>query len=272
MLPRCCRRTGKRRASHIDGHSPVAGRSLARVLRNAHRRPAAVGRFLHHQRQPALHPYLDRRQPGRTAARRLRLCRQLRRVPDHRRPAGRPLRPPPAVPDRHGRLHCHQHAMRPRRHAGPARHRPHHAGHLRRHAGAAGARLDPRAVPERGGTRQGAQPLRRDDGACRLHRPVRRWRAGRVEPVRPRLAHRVPRQAADRPPGAARRLAHGAGDQRQPSPAARHRRCGADLAHAWPAWCCRCPRAVSRAGPPGRSSCWPRCLRLPLPSCGSSAR
>ena len=215
MLPRCCRRTGNRRANHIDGHCPVAGRSLARVLRNAHRRPAAVGRLLHHQRQPALHPYIDRRQRGGTAACRLRLCGKLCRVPDHRRTAGRPLRPAPAVPDRHDRLRCHKHAVRARRYADPARHRPHPAGHFRRNAGAAGAGLDPRAVPERGGTRQGAQPLRRHDGARRLHRPVRRWRAGRVEPVRLGLAHRVPCQAAGRTCRAGGGLADGAGDQRQ---------------------------------------------------------
>ena len=200
ILPRCCRQTGKRRASHIDGHCPVAGRSLARVLRDAHRRPSALGRFLYHQRQPALHPYIDRRQPGGTPARGLRLRRQLRRLPDNRRPAGRPLWPPPTVPHRHGRLHRHQHAVRPRRHAGPARIGPYPPGPLRRHAGASGAWLDPRIVPERGGTRQGAQPLRRDDGTCRLHRPVLRRRAGRMESVRPGLAHRVPCQAADRPP------------------------------------------------------------------------
>ena len=138
------RRTGKRRAHHFDGHLPVPGRSLAGVRRDAHRRAAAVGGFLHHQRQPALDPRLARRRSGRAAARGLRLRRQLRRVPDHRRAARRPVWPPPAVPDRHGRLPRHQHAVRPRRHAVAARDRPRPAGHLGRHDGAAGARLDPR--------------------------------------------------------------------------------------------------------------------------------
>ena len=241
---RRCRRTGKRRAHHFHGHLPVPGRSLAGVRRDAHRRAAAVGGFLHHQRQPALDPRLARRRSGRTATRGLRLRRQLRRVPDHRRAARRPVWPPPAVPDRHGRLPRHQHAVRPCRYAVAARDRPRPAGHLRRHDGAAGARLDPDAVPERRRTLQGAQLLWRDDGSCRLDRPVRRRRAGRVEPVRPRLAHRVPRQAADRHPGDAGRLADGAGDQRQPPPAARHRRRGAGVAGAG------LPGAAAVRGPP----------------------
>ena len=126
------RRTGKCRVSHIDGRHPVPRRALACVHRAARRRPAAIGRFLHRQRQPALDPCLARRHPGRAAAGRLRLCRRLRGVPDHRRAARRPVWPAAAVPDRHGGLRRDQHAVRPRRDAAAACDRPHPAGRSRR--------------------------------------------------------------------------------------------------------------------------------------------
>ena len=118
--------------------------------------------------------------------------------------------------------------------------------------------------PDRRRTRQGAQLLWRDDGPGRIDRPVRRRRAGGVEPVRSRLAHCVPGQAADRHPGDARCLAAGAGDQRQPPPAARHRRRGVGVAGAG------LPGAAAVRGPPAglarldalpcspRCRCWPR--------------
>ena len=53
------------------------------------------------------------RQPGRGAACGVRLRRHLRRFPDHRRPAGRSVRPASGLPDRHGRLPRHQCVLRP---------------------------------------------------------------------------------------------------------------------------------------------------------------
>ena len=49
-----------------------------------------------------------------------RLPADLRRVPAARRPAGRPLRAPPAVPDRHRALHARVARLRPRDLAGLA--------------------------------------------------------------------------------------------------------------------------------------------------------
>ena len=202
------------------------GRWLAFVV-PAHGRAAAVGRLLHHQRQPAVDPRLNRRRSGRTAACRLGLCRQLRRVPDHRRSARRSLWPPPrlfligmagfvATNALCGLANTPSQLI---------------IGRILQGVSAAMLApqvpgLDPRAVPHRRGTRPGAELLRRDDGACRLDRAVVRRRAGRMEPVRAGLANRISHQAADRRAGDAGRLADGAGDQCQPPPAARHwRRC-----------------------------------------------
>ena len=132
------------------------------------------------------------------------------------------------------------------------RDRPRPAGHRGRHARAAGAGLDPRAVPERGRTGQGAQLLRHDDGHWpprSASSPAARWCEWSPFGLGWRTVF-----LAKLPIGIAVMLAawllvpETSASRRQ---TARHRRGGAGLAGAGLPRCCRCRRAASRAGPPG---------------------
>lgn len=151
---------------------------------------------------PALEESLGR--PGRPAVGDRRLRPHPRRRTGARRAPRRPLRPPPDVPARPGRLHRHLPALR----AGPG-HRladrlPAAPGHRRGDAAPAGPRpaagelLRPRAD-------QGVRDLRARPRAGRDRRAGARRRADRGRPLRPGLALGLPGQPADRPRRPARR-------------------------------------------------------------------
>ena len=147
-----------RRRVSVDDRNPgiaidrtsqgTSGRSaaMARSPSAANRRLSADPRLQCREPGAAGHSPESRRHLERGAVRHLRLCRDLRRVPDNRRATGGPVRSAAFVPARRRRLHDCVAAVRrlavsslPRR--GASSPRPDSDGD-----GTASARLDPRSV------------------------------------------------------------------------------------------------------------------------------
>ena len=178
-----------------------------------HRRPVDPGRA----RRQRLHPAV--------AARRLHA--RVRRVPDHRRPPGRHVRAPPAVPDRLGRLHGDVRRLRGRPIDGGADRLPGAAGFVR------GADDPPRIRDAQRGLRrgrddQGVRRLRSDDGSLDPRRADPGGCAGGGQSVGDRVATGVPHQRADRHRRLRRRGPGAAADGRSSGDPPGHRWDGAD--------------------------------------------
>ena len=141
----------------------------------------------------ARHPRLLVGAPARD--RRVRV--RLRRAPDHRRPARRPLQLPAPLHRRHGGVHARPRPAAGSRDADRADRRAGRAGARRRADGAAGARADHRALPA-GRAPPRARLVRRHGRARRDRRSGARGRARPDRPLRLGLAHDLLRQRPDR--------------------------------------------------------------------------
>ncbi len=181
------------------------GRPAPRPGPGAHHHRPADGRARRHHRQhrPAVHRQGPRHQRHQPDLDRHRLHAGLRRAAAARRPAGRPLRPPPHLHDRPGRLRRRLDARWPGHQRDAAARRPWPPG-LRR-----GARVprrpgaDHHHLPGRPRPQPGVRRVRRHVRRRRGRRPDPRWLADRLGLLalrrrHPRLADDLPHQRADR--------------------------------------------------------------------------
>ncbi len=153
--------------------------------------------LLHRQRRPAVDPVAAPRLQRRARVDRRRLRPHLGGVPDHRRQARRPLRPPPRVLRRLGAVHAQLGRLRGRPHAGGAGAGPLAAGMRRGAADAQRAVADRRPLRRRR-PRPGPVGLRDDDGPGRRLGPAHRRDPGTGRHRRPGLAQLLSDQCPDR--------------------------------------------------------------------------
>ena len=152
--------TAERAAEETAMDDPQA---LARADRPLPGRPDDRARRDDRERRAAVDPGRPRLLRDVARLGRERLPAHVRRLPAARRPAGRPLRAPAAVPDRHRALHGRLARLRPRRLAGAPRRRARRAGARRRDRLGGRALADDDAVHRAGRAREG-------DGRLRLRR------------------------------------------------------------------------------------------------------
>jgi hypothetical protein len=181
--------------------------------------PAAAGLF-HRERCIAIDSAWACGDIGRSPTGHLGLCRHLCGFPDHRRPARRPLRPAPRVPERAHWLWTVLGPVRPGRLAGDADRRAHPPGLKRRRHGAPGIGVDPRALSGPGEI-AGIGTVWCGDRSFRRDCPGSGWSVDRSEHLSSPLARHLPDQPACRHRGVRRRIAAVAGHAKRSARRAR---------------------------------------------------